>query len=85
MRNVAMRADYPRAHFQLQLTTVEQFGHKAPMKPENGTDDLFRTAVLCHSQIRRHQDEYRDPKLFVEHIYYSEQQLVKRQIRIPSE
>jgi len=58
MRNVAMRADYPRAHFQLQLTTVEQFGNKAPMKPENGTDDLFRTAVLCHSQIRRYQDEY---------------------------
>lgn len=57
MRTVAMRSDYPRAHFQMQLTTVEQFG-RSLYKPENGTDDLFRVAALGHSQIRRNQDEY---------------------------
>lgn len=57
MRTVAMRSAYPRAHFQLQLTTVEQFGRKL-YKPDGGTDDLFRVAALCHSQIRRNQDIY---------------------------
>jgi len=57
MRTVALRSAYPRAHFQLQLTTVEQFGRKI-VKPENGTDDLFKSAVLCHAQIVKHKDEY---------------------------
>jgi hypothetical protein len=57
IRTVALRADYPRAHFQLQLTTVEQFGRRI-MKPNNGTDDLFKTAVLCHAQILKNKDKY---------------------------
>lgn len=57
MRSVSMRSQYPRAHFQLQLTTVEEFGRKL-YKPENGTDDLFRVAALCHSQIQRNREEY---------------------------
>jgi len=52
-----LRSQYPRAHFQLQLTTVEEFSRKV-YKPENGTDDLFRVGALAHSDIMRHKDEY---------------------------
>ncbi len=56
-RAVAMRSQWPRAHFQLQLSTVEQFGRKL-FKPENGSDDLFRVGALAHAYIRRNKDEY---------------------------
>jgi hypothetical protein len=52
-----LRSTYPRAHFQLQLTTVEEFSRKV-YKPANGTDDLFRVGALAHSDIMRHKDEY---------------------------
>jgi len=53
-----MRSRHPRAHFILQLTTVEQFGNKPPVKPNKGTDDLFRTAALMHAYVRLHRDDY---------------------------
>lgn len=56
-RAIPMRAQWPRAHFQLQLTTVEQFGRKL-FKPDNGTDDLFRVGALAHAFVRRNKDEY---------------------------
>ncbi|KKL52616.1 hypothetical protein LCGC14_2283700, partial [marine sediment metagenome] len=48
----------PRAHFQLQLTTVNQFG-KVIAKPDQGNDDLFRCAVLAHWAIMGNKDKYR--------------------------
>lgn len=56
--NLVERARYPRAHFQLQLTTVNQFGKKVD-KPDNGNDDLFRCAVLAHWAIMNNKDKYR--------------------------
>jgi len=56
-RVISMRSKWPRAHFQLQLTTVEQFGRKT-FKPENGSDDIFRVAVLAHAYIQRNKDAY---------------------------
>jgi len=56
--NLVERARSPRAHFQVQLTTVNQFG-KRVTKPENGNDDLFRCAVLAHWAISNNKDQYR--------------------------
>lgn len=56
--NLVERARTPRAHFQLQLTTVNQFG-KQVVKPDQGNDDLFRCAVLAHWAIQNHKDKYR--------------------------
>ena len=56
--NMVERARSPRAHFQVQLTTVNQFGKKVT-KPDNGNDDLFRCAVLAHWAISNNKDQYR--------------------------
>lgn len=56
--NLVERARTPRAHFQLQLTTVNQFG-KTVTKPDQGNDDLFRCAVLAHWAITNNKDKYR--------------------------
>lgn len=52
------RARYPRAHFLLQMTTVNQFGKASPVKPEGGTDDLFRCAVLGHYFVKQSWNDY---------------------------
>jgi len=57
IRDLSRRAEFPRAHFQLQLTTVNQFGNKL-YKPDNGNDDLFRVGALAHSFIQRYKKEY---------------------------
>ncbi len=57
-RSLEMRSRFPRAHFLLQLTTVEQFGNKPPIKPNKGSDDIFRTAALIHAYMRMHRAEY---------------------------
>ncbi len=54
MRDLAMRARYPKAHLQVQLCTVNQFG-KRVFKPDGGNDDLFRTSVLLHRFVRANQ------------------------------
>lgn len=58
VRSPSMRSQWPRAHFQMQLTTVNQFGKKV-YKPEHGNDDLFRVAVLAHHFVQANKDEYR--------------------------
>jgi hypothetical protein len=58
MNNLVERARHPRAHFQVQLTTVNQFTHKV-VKPDSGNDDLFRCAVLAHYIIKNNKDKYR--------------------------
>jgi len=64
MRDFSRRAESPRAHFQLQLTTVNQFG-KRLYKPDNGNDDLFRVGALAHSFIQRYKKEYQKQSAFV--------------------
>ena len=56
--NLVERARTPRAHFLLQLTTVNQFG-KIIAKPDQGNDDLFRCAVLARREIANNKDRYR--------------------------
>lgn len=56
--NLVERARHPRAHFQLQLTTVNQFGRKVT-KPDNGNDDLFRCAVLAQWAIMNNKEKFR--------------------------
>ena len=56
--NLVERARHPRAHFQLQLTTVNQFGRQVT-KPDGGNDDLFRCAVLAHWTIMNNKEQYR--------------------------
>lgn len=58
INNLVERARYPRAHFQVQLTTVNQFGKKVT-KPDNGNDDLFRCSVLLHWMIRNNKERFR--------------------------
>jgi intein/homing endonuclease len=52
------RAQWPRAHFQAQLLTVNEFV-KHLAKPLNGNDDLFRTVVLAHHFIFKYREQYR--------------------------
>jgi len=56
--NMVERARHPRAHFQLQLTTVNEFNRRVE-KPDQGNDDLFRCAVLAHWAIMNNKDAYR--------------------------
>lgn len=56
-QNVVMRSLNPRAHFQVQLVTVNQFGRRI-VKPDGGKDDLFRTAVLAHALILKNKKLY---------------------------
>jgi len=51
------RAQTPRAHFTVQMTTVNEFGRKV-VKPDGGTDDLFRCGVLAHWCITKHKKDY---------------------------
>lgn len=51
------RAKYPRAHFQAQLLTVNEFSKRLE-KPEAGNDDLFRTAVLAYRFITKFKKLY---------------------------
>jgi intein/homing endonuclease len=51
------RAKYPRAHFQAQLLTVNEFGKRLE-KPEAGNDDLFRVAVLAYRFITKYKKLY---------------------------
>jgi hypothetical protein len=55
--SLAWRANYPRANFQAQITTVNQFNRKIT-KPDYGNDDLFRTAVLAHYIIMNNKKIY---------------------------
>jgi intein/homing endonuclease len=52
------RAKYPRAHFQVQVLTVNEIGKRLE-KPDVGNDDLFRTAVLAYRFITKYKDLYR--------------------------
>jgi hypothetical protein len=56
-KNMVARSIAPRAHFQVQLVTVNQFG-KRVVKPDGGKDDLFRTAVLAHALILKNKKMY---------------------------
>jgi hypothetical protein len=56
--NIGMRARWPRTHLQAQIVTVNQFG-KQIFKPDQGNDDLFRGAALCHRTIQANIKEYR--------------------------
>jgi hypothetical protein len=56
--NLVERARHPRAHFQLQLTTVNQFFRKV-VKPDAGNDDLFRCSVLAHRTVQGNKEKYR--------------------------
>ncbi|MFA5135439.1 MAG: hypothetical protein WC505_06675 [Patescibacteria group bacterium] len=58
MQTFQERAKYPRAHFQAQLLTVNEFGKRLE-KPDQGNDDLFRTAVLAYRFITKYKDLYR--------------------------
>lgn len=52
------RAQWPRAHFQSQLATVNEQG-KRLTKPLKGNDDLFRTVTLAHYFITKHRELYK--------------------------
>ena len=56
--NIGMRSQWPRTHLQAQIVTVNQFG-KNVYKPDQGNDDLFRPAVLCHQTVQANIKEYR--------------------------
>jgi hypothetical protein len=56
--NLVERAQWPRAHFQSQMLTVNEVG-KTLQKPLNGNDDLFRAAVLAHYFITKHRELYK--------------------------
>ena len=56
-KNVVARSVDPRAHFLVQLVTVNQFGKKV-VKPDGGKDDLFRAAVLAHALILKNKKLY---------------------------
>jgi intein/homing endonuclease len=58
IKEPSLRSRHPRAHFQLQLTTVNQFGNKL-LKPDNDNDDLFRCSVMAHRFLSKHKEEYR--------------------------
>lgn len=58
IKDPALRSKYPRAHFQLQLTTVNQFGNKL-LKPDNDNDDLFRVSVLAHRFLTKFKEDYK--------------------------
>jgi hypothetical protein len=58
IKEPALRSAHPRAHFQLQLTTVNQFGNKL-LKPDNDNDDLFRCSVMAHRFLSKYKEEYR--------------------------
>jgi hypothetical protein len=67
MNNLSMRAQYPRANFQVQLTTVNRFGRNVT-KPDFGNDDLFRAAVLAEKTIMANKDDYKRGMLADGHI-----------------
>jgi hypothetical protein len=70
-QNVVLRSVTPRAHFQVQLTTVNQFGRRV-VKPDGGKDDLFRAAVLAHATILKNK------KLYVERAKMVHRRSLKR-------